>query len=77
MLHPRVSHYKLQFRPHKRLGKVTVVLQGGQEVHFDDLLAETFHAMSVMLREERPIFYDASSGSIFTGAEPVGEDEID
>jgi hypothetical protein len=73
----RVTHYKLEFRPQRRLGQITLVLQGGSEVVLKDLLAETFHAVSVMLREERPIFFDSAEGAILTGSEPVGEDEID
>lgn len=77
MSFPRVTHYKLSFFPGSGRGEITLMLMGGQEAKIAHLEPNTFHALSVVLREERPIFFDPATMSIQTGAEPVGEDEID
>lgn len=39
--------------------------------------AMSFHAVADILRNERPITFDAATRTLSTGNEPVGEEEID
>jgi hypothetical protein len=55
---------------------VVLVSQQG-EFELRSLGSSEFHAVVELLRNERPIFFDPATETVFTGSERVGEEEID
>lgn len=75
-----ITHYRLAWRPETNTGTITLVEGNAHppaEISFGALDPASFQALSVMLREERPVYFDPSTNMIETGMERVGEDEID
>jgi hypothetical protein len=72
----RVQWYRLEWDTEEKLGTVVLVIPG-KEREIIGLEPDEFHAISTMLRNERPIFWDEQARTILTGNEVVGEEEID
>jgi hypothetical protein len=48
---------------------------GAKEVEISALKYHDYSAMVDMLRNEKPVFYDAIAEELYTGPEMTGEDE--
>lgn len=71
-----ISHYRASWHAAARVGSVVLVSQQG-EFELRSLGSSEFHAVVELLRNERPIFFDPATETVFTGSERVGEEEID
>ena len=75
----KIYHYRMHFNYMERKNEITLVAQLGQELEYHtlrDLSASEFHAIGVMLREEKPIYYTPETGVLETAEEMVGEKEL-
>ena len=73
----RVSHYKLNWNCSESWGTITLVDSmslGAKEVEISALKYHDYSAMVDMLRNEKPVFYDAIAEELYTGPEMTGED---
>lgn len=73
-----VSLYQLFWNVRTGQGRVVLVLGEiplQREVKLENIGPDEFAAVSDLLRNERPIFWDGESAEICTGFEPVGEGE--
>jgi hypothetical protein len=75
----KVSHYQMHWCTRTRIGTIKLIIPNGAqnaEVDLPDLSATEFHAVSTMLRNEKPIYWNAEDAMLFTGSEMVGEEEL-
>ncbi|MFQ3587710.1 MAG: hypothetical protein SNJ74_01150 [Fimbriimonadaceae bacterium] len=73
-----VSLYQLYWNVRTGQGRIVLVLGEiplQREVKLENIGPEEFAAVSDLLRNERPIFWDPQTAEIATGYEPVGEGE--
>ncbi len=70
-----VEKYAFFWRPEDDSGSIHLVLagEGAADIFIDSPQEATF--LLDLLRNEKPIFYNADSGQICTGLEPAGEEE--
>lgn len=71
-----VTHYRAAWSFEKTNGLVTLVFIDGTERHLDNLDALHFHAITTLLRNERPIQWIEESQTLTTLKEMTGETEI-
>lgn len=74
----KVSHYKLKWDLRDQMGSVTLVMMGpeGPTHEIIGLKYEPYMALVDMLRNEKPVFWDAQAEVLSTGSEMVGEEEL-
>lgn len=61
----------------KGWGEIFITVQNQERIQINLNDAAEFDAIRCMLSDERPLFYDAQNGAIYTSEqEPVGEGEI-
>lgn len=71
-----VTHYRAAWRYEKANGLVTLIFNDGTEQYLDNLDATHFHAITTLLRNERPIQWIEESQTLTTLQEITGETEI-
>ncbi len=70
-----ITHYAFFWRPEDNKGRIQFALADGTggQVELDS--AQEGLLLLDLLRNEKPVFYDAANDLIMTGMEPVGEGE--
>lgn len=73
-----VTHYRLLWSYPERSGSVALItMQSPSEVLLTGLTSSEMLALADLLRNERPVFWDSVSQTLFTRPELVGEEELD
>lgn len=73
----RVSHYRAGWNHTHRRGSIVLVTDTRGEAVLDNLMPDEWLALVDLLRNERPIFWDAPTQTLYTRNEIVGEEEMD
>ncbi len=74
----RVTHYKLNWNFSEGFGTIVLVdgaIPGSKEATVTGLKYHDYAALVDMLRNERPVYYDAVADELYTGPEMSGEEE--
>ena len=74
----RVSHYKLTWIIPEGYGIIKLIdsaTPGATEVTLTGLKYHDYSALVDILRNERPVFYDAMAEALYTASEMTGEEE--
>ena len=71
----KLSSYQAVWDPKIDLGKFYFTTFEGKREETPYMTAENFARVIDILRNETPVYGNASTGSVTTQAEPVGEDE--
>lgn len=70
-----VTHYQAHWHFPSNSGSIVLVFANGQH-EINGLNAESFHAVVDILRNERPVYWNAVDQKIHTLSELVGEGEM-
>lgn len=70
-----VEKYQIGWRHSKQFGVIRLIFKGGGHKHIDPLTFEDYTAMTDILRNEKPVWYDDNQALLGTFQEPVGEEE--
>jgi|GEM_PF-1163824 len=76
----RILFYRLHWSVQAKLGNVVLVTGGvtdQTETTLENLTAPEFQTLVMVLRHERPLYFDPATATVFSGNEIVGEEEID
>ena len=74
----RVTHYKLNWNFREGFGTIDLIdgaSPGARELTITGLKYHDYRALVDMLRNERPVFYNAVAEELYTGLEMSGEEE--
>lgn len=74
-----ITHYRLMWDVTAGRGSIALLFSQGasDEVLLNDLDPAAYRVIVDILRNERPVYWDAAAQRLATGAERVGEEEID
>ena len=72
----RVAAYALLWNSKKHAGYIKLVLEDKSEHKIKVKSSSVFDALGNLLRHEKPINYNTKSGSLASGWEPLGDDEL-
>jgi hypothetical protein len=73
---PMVTHYRAAWHYERACGTVALVFPDGTEKELENLDAMHFHAITTLLRNERPIQWIEETQTLSTLKEMTGETEI-
>lgn len=71
-----VKTYRLYWDVKNNIGGAILVLDRAKEVPLEFEQPQVFLAVSSLLRNEGPLFFDPRRGRLQTRSEPVGEGEV-
>jgi hypothetical protein len=71
----QIRYYIANWRASENVGNFEFIYKGGQKAKTIDLEPASFSVIIDILRYEKPVFGDHTTGTVMTAEEPVGEEE--